>query len=155
CIREESGLWRASWRTLARETGLNATSLSTSWTTHRSRTGTLSSRASLTPLPKTPWSLPRRCPMPKLRQMIVTLPVTRTNRGVDPARSHQMSLVRAKDTRPEMVVRQLVHRCGRRFRLHRKDLPGTPDLVFPRSHQVIFVHGCFWHQHGDPDCWRS
>ena len=68
------------------------------------------------------------------------------------ARSELMARVRNVDTRPEMVVRRLVHRMGYRFRLHRKDLPGTPDLVFPSRKRAILVHGCFWHQHG---CRRS
>lgn len=59
-----------------------------------------------------------------------------------------MASVRSKDTMPELWVRRLVHSLGYRFRLHRRDLPGTPDLVFPRLRKVIFVHGCFWHQHG-------
>ncbi|MDR3422865.1 MAG: DNA mismatch endonuclease Vsr, partial [Xanthobacteraceae bacterium] len=50
------------------------------------------------------------------------------------------------------TVRRIVHRLGFRFRLHRKDLPGRPDLVFPRLRSVVFVHGCFWHRHPDPDC---
>lgn len=54
--------------------------------------------------------------------------------------------------RPEMKVRKLTHSLGYRYRLHRKDLPGKPDLVFPKKKSVIFVHGCFWHQHGDPNC---
>lgn len=58
-----------------------------------------------------------------------------------------MARIRGKDTQPEMVVRSLVHRDGFRFRLHRRDLPGTPDLVFPGLRSVIFVHGCFWHKH--------
>jgi DNA mismatch endonuclease, patch repair protein len=58
-----------------------------------------------------------------------------------------MRQIRSKNTKPEILVRSLAHRLGYRFRLHRGDLPGKPDLVFPRSHQVIFVHGCFWHQH--------
>ena len=58
-----------------------------------------------------------------------------------------MAAIRSKDTKPEMVVRQLVHRLGRRFRLHRKDLPGRPDLVFARDRKAIFVNGCFWHVH--------
>lgn len=62
-------------------------------------------------------------------------------------RSHIMSSIRGKDTRPEMMVRRICHRLGYRFRLHRRDLPGTPDLVFPRHKKVILVHGCFWHQH--------
>ena len=72
--------------------------------------------------------------------------------GVDPARSRQMALVRGKDTKPELVVRRLAHALGYRFRLHRKDLPGKPDLVFPSRRAVVFVHGCFWHRHPDPDC---
>lgn len=67
-------------------------------------------------------------------------------------RSKNMRRIRSKDMKPEMVVRRLVHGMGYRYRLHRKDLPGKPDLVFPGRKKVIFVHGCFWHQHGDPDC---
>ena len=58
-----------------------------------------------------------------------------------------MSRIRSRDTKPELVVRSLVHRMGYRFRLHRKDLPGKPDLVFPKLCKVPFVHGCFWHMH--------
>ena len=65
-------------------------------------------------------------------------------------RSLMMAGIKGKNTRPEMVVRKLVHGMGFRFRLHRKDLPGSPDLVFPRLRRVIFVHGCFWHRH--PGC---
>ncbi len=75
--------------------------------------------------------------------------------STDPARSAQMRLVRDRDTRPEMVVRRLAHALGYRFRLHRRDLPGVPDLVFPGRRRLVFVHGCFWHRHGDPACWRS
>ena len=64
-------------------------------------------------------------------------------------RKKTMSLVRGKDTKPEMAVRKLVHSIGYRYRLHRKNLPGCPDLVFSGRHKVIFVHGCFWHGH---DC---
>ena len=67
-------------------------------------------------------------------------------------RSERMSRVRGKDTKPEMTVRKLVHRMGYRYRLHRRDLPGHPDLVFSGRHKVIFVHGCFWHKHPDPSC---
>ncbi len=63
-----------------------------------------------------------------------------------------MSRVRGKDTKPEMVVRRLAHRLGYRFRLHRRDLPGTPDLVFPSRKKAIFVHGCYWHRH---DCSKA
>lgn len=66
------------------------------------------------------------------------------------ARSRLMGRIRGKDTGPEMAVRRVAHRLGLRFRLHRRDLPGSPDLVFPRSQKVVFVHGCFWHRH--PDC---
>ena len=54
--------------------------------------------------------------------------------------------------KPELIVRSLVHGMGYRFRLHRRDLPGAPDIVLPRYHAVIFVHGCFWHWHSDPQC---
>lgn len=64
-------------------------------------------------------------------------------------RSERMSRVRSQDTKPELMVRKLVHGMGFRFRLHRRDLPGNPDLVFPGRGKIIFVHGCFWHRHGD------
>ncbi|MGE4048154.1 MAG: very short patch repair endonuclease [Acetobacteraceae bacterium] len=67
-------------------------------------------------------------------------------------RSALMSRIRAKDTGPELAVRRLAHSLGFRFRLHRRDLPGTPDLVFPRLKKVVLVHGCFWHHHQDPEC---
>ncbi|RVM09367.1 very short patch repair endonuclease [Sinorhizobium meliloti] len=67
-------------------------------------------------------------------------------------RSRRMSLIRGKDTKPEMVVRRLVHSLGYRYRLHRRDLPGCPDLVFSARRKVIFVHGCFWHRHPDSTC---
>jgi DNA mismatch endonuclease (patch repair protein) len=62
-------------------------------------------------------------------------------------RSALMSRIRSKDTKPELVVRSLLHRLGFRFRLHRKDLPGRPDIVLPKHKKVILVHGCFWHGH--------
>ena len=62
-------------------------------------------------------------------------------------RSERMARIRGKDTKPELRLRRLLHGRGYRFRLHRKDLPGTPDLVFPSRKKVIFVHGCFWHAH--------
>ena len=62
-------------------------------------------------------------------------------------RSWIMGRVKSANTNPERAVRSLAHRLGYRFRLHRHDLPGTPDLVFPRHHKVVFVHGCFWHGH--------
>lgn len=67
-------------------------------------------------------------------------------------RSERMSRVRSTGTRPEMVVRRIVHGMGYRYRLHKKDLPGKPDLVFSSRKKVIFVHGCFWHRHVDPNC---
>ena len=67
-------------------------------------------------------------------------------------RSKRMSLVRGRDTKPEMRVRRMVHALGYRYRLHRRDLPGAPDLVFGPRRKVIFVHGCFWHRHPDPSC---
>jgi DNA mismatch endonuclease, patch repair protein len=63
-----------------------------------------------------------------------------------------MSRIRGKDTKPEVVVRRLIHGMGYRYRLHRRDLPGTPDIVFSRTRKVIFVHGCFWHRHPDSRC---
>jgi len=62
-------------------------------------------------------------------------------------RSRMMGAIRGKDTKPERLVRSAAHALGYRFRLHRRDLPGTPDLVFPRLRVVILVHGCFWHRH--------
>ena len=63
-----------------------------------------------------------------------------------------MRRIASKNTSPELIVRKLAHKLGYRFRLHRKDLPGKPDLVFPARKKVIFVHGCFWHHHTDPSC---
>jgi len=68
-------------------------------------------------------------------------------------RSEVMSRVRGKDTRPELEVRRAAHALGLRFRLQRRDLPGSPDIVFPKARVAIFVHGCFWHQH--PGCKRA
>jgi len=65
-------------------------------------------------------------------------------------RSRIMSRIRGRDTAPELLVRSSLHRLGYRFRLHRKDLAGTPDLVFPSRHSVVFVNGCFWHGHHCP-----
>lgn len=67
---------------------------------------------------------------------------------VSPARrSAMMARIRGRDTKPEMIVRRAAHRLGYRFRLHRRDFPGSPDLVFPRRKKIVFVHGCFWHSH--------
>jgi len=58
-----------------------------------------------------------------------------------------MSRIKSKDTNPEFLVRQIIHRMGLRFRLHRNNLPGRPDIVLPKHKKIIFVHGCFWHKH--------
>lgn len=67
---------------------------------------------------------------------------------VDPkARSRMMANIKGKNTKPEMAIRSALHRLGYRFRLHRKDLPGKPDIVLPKYRAVVFVNGCFWHGH--------
>lgn len=68
-------------------------------------------------------------------------------------RSINMAAVRGKNTTPELSVRRMLHSMGFRFRLHRKELPGKPDIVLPKFRLCIFVHGCFWHQH--PGCKRA
>jgi DNA mismatch endonuclease (patch repair protein) len=80
---------------------------------------------------------PRMCTSPRMDNL------TRAQR------SATMRRVRSRDTKPELVVRRLVHALGYRYRLYRSNLPGKPDLVFPRRNKAIFVHGCFWHGH---DC---
>jgi DNA mismatch endonuclease (patch repair protein) len=67
-------------------------------------------------------------------------------------RSERMGRIRGQDTRPEMLVRRVIHGLGFRYRLHAKELPGKPDIVFRRRKVAIFVHGCFWHRHPDPAC---
>lgn len=67
-------------------------------------------------------------------------------------RSRIMRAVKGQNTAPEMIVRRLLHKQGFRYRLHVKDLPGKPDIVFPRKKKAIFIHGCFWHGH---DCLRG
>ena len=62
-------------------------------------------------------------------------------------RSRNMSAIKSKNTKPEIAVRKVLHSMGYRFRLHSKDLPGSPDIVLPKYKTVIFVHGCFWHRH--------
>ncbi|QRY70328.1 DNA mismatch endonuclease Vsr [Ensifer sp. PDNC004] len=69
-------------------------------------------------------------------------------------RSANMARIRARDTKPEWTVRRLLHSLGYRYRLHRRDLPGHPDIVFSSRRKIIFVHGCFWHQH-DPKICRA
>ena len=71
---------------------------------------------------------------------------------VPPGRRRLMATIKSKDTLPELHVRRLAHRLGYRYALHRRDLPGKPDIVFPARHKVIFVHGCFWHQHSLREC---
>lgn len=68
------------------------------------------------------------------------------------ARAERMSRVRGKDTKPEMIVRRLLHGQGYRYRLHARDLPGSPDIVFRGRRKAIYVHGCFWHRHPDETC---
>ncbi|WP_315761762.1 DNA mismatch endonuclease Vsr [Bradyrhizobium sp. SZCCHNS2005] len=70
--------------------------------------------------------------------------------GIDPKRSANMARIGPRDTAPELAVRRALHRLGYRFRLHRADLPGKPDVVLPRHRTVFLIHGCFWHQH--PGC---
>ena len=67
-------------------------------------------------------------------------------------RSANMARIKSKNSKPEMIVRRLAHKLGYRYRLHDKNLPGKPDLVFAKHRAVIFVHGCFWHQHPEPSC---
>ena len=76
-----------------------------------------------------------------------------TDKLTPEARSALMAKVHSKDTVPEMRVRKAAHAMGLRFRLGRRDLPGSPDLIFPRHRLAVFVHGCFWHRH--PDCRRA
>lgn len=64
-------------------------------------------------------------------------------------RSRMMAGILGKNTKPELIVRRYLHACGYRYRLHRKDLPGKPDLVLPKYKLVVFVHGCFWHRHNN------
>ena len=79
-----------------------------------------------------------------------SLYIAMADRVSSAARSAIMARVKSTDTTPEMAVRRIVHGLGYRFRLHRRDLPGTPDLVFPKYRAVVFVNGCFWHQHECP-----
>jgi DNA mismatch endonuclease (patch repair protein) len=79
--------------------------------------------------------------------------VTAPFEDVDPLRRRIMSSVRDRDTKPEIAVRSLLHSMDYRYRLHRKDLPGRPDIVFGSRCKAIFVHGCFWHRH--PGCKKA
>jgi DNA mismatch endonuclease (patch repair protein) len=67
-------------------------------------------------------------------------------------RSERMGRIRGRDSKPELIVRRLLHAMGYRYRLHAKELPGRPDIVFRGRHAAIFVQGCFWHRHPDPAC---
>ena len=67
-------------------------------------------------------------------------------------RSWNMGRIRSKNTKPEIIVRSILHHLGYRFRIHRRDLPGTPDIVLPKYNSIIFVHGCFWHRHPGCSC---
>jgi DNA mismatch endonuclease, patch repair protein len=67
-------------------------------------------------------------------------------------RSNLMRKVRGKDTKPELIVRRLIHSMGHRYRLHVGNLPGRPDIVFTRKKRIVFVHGCFWHRHSAISC---
>lgn len=69
------------------------------------------------------------------------------DRSISPERSRNMAAIRGKNTKPEMAVRSMLHRLGLRFSLHRKNLPGSPDVVLPRHRTAVFVHGCYWHRH--------
>lgn len=69
-------------------------------------------------------------------------------------RSRMMAGIRGKDTKPEIIVRRLLHQLGYRFRLHRKDLPGRPDVVLPKWKTVVFVNGCYWHGHAGCELYR-
>lgn len=81
------------------------------------------------------------------------MPVPIVSDTLSPAmRSERMRRVRARNTRPELVVRRLLHGMGFRYRLHAKELPGRPDIIFRRRRLAIFVQGCFWHRHPDPEC---
>ena len=76
-----------------------------------------------------------------------TLPPGTLDPGPSPERRANMARIGSADTSPELAVRKLLHRLGYRFRLHRRTLPGTPDICFPGRKKAIFVHGCFWHRH--------
>lgn len=76
----------------------------------------------------------------------------RESAEVSAARSAQMRRIRARDTKPELLVRRALHAAGLRYGLHSKKLPGTPDLVLTGRKATVFVHGCFWHRHPDPNC---
>lgn len=83
-----------------------------------------------------------------LRSLMPPMSTNATSRPLDDAeRAARMRRIRKRDTKPELLVRRMAHALGFRFRLYRRDLPGSPDLVFPRLRKIVFVHGCFWHRH--------
>jgi DNA mismatch endonuclease (patch repair protein) len=100
--------------------------------------------------PSPPDAARRISHMPSLDKATIFYMLCEMDTVTPATRSRMMAAVRSKNTKPELAVRTLVHELGFRFRLHRTDLPGTPDLVFPRLRCVLFVHGCFWHRH--PSC---
>ena len=92
-------------------------------------------------------SAPSRLPAERLTVMTLALTLGMADVHDKATRSYNMSRIRGKDTKPEMIVRRFLHANGFRYRLHVKDLPGKPDIVLPKYRTVIFVHGCFWHGH--------
>jgi len=88
-----------------------------------------------------------------LALLIQAIDQTMAYTQVAPETRRRMLAVRGRDTKPELRVRRVLHAMGYRFRLHRKDLPGTPDIVLPRHRKIVLVHGCFWHGH--QDCRRA
>lgn len=84
---------------------------------------------------------------PSTRRSTSTISTFMVTRLSPEVRAARMRAIRKEDTKPEIVVRRIAHRLGLRFRLYRRDLPGSPDLVFPRHRKIVLVHGCFWHQH--------
>ena len=84
--------------------------------------------------------------LPRPHRLILAMKMTESSMPADEKR-RLMARFRGKDTKPEMLIRRELHRRGYRFRIHRKDLPGKPDIVLPRYRTAIFVHGCFWHHH--------
>jgi DNA mismatch endonuclease, patch repair protein len=98
---------------------------------------------------------PRDCGTPRGARRLTRKAAARRQawEGVPEARRAIMRANTAKDTKPELAVRRMLHAMGYRFRLHRRDLPGSPDIVLPGRRKVVQVHGCFWHQH--PGCPRA
>ena len=98
------------------------------------------------------WPPPgRHLRLPSSRSITGSMP-RKPFEDVPDQRRRIMSRIRPANTKPEMAVRRCAHAMGYRFRLHRRDLPGRPDLVFPARWKIVFVHGCFWHAHPDPSC---